>query len=213
MTMRKDTIRIVLVDDHPVVIQGLKTALEEEPNFTIVSTFSSGLALLSFLESNPVDVMLLDIILPDGNGVDFCLEIKRLYPDIVVLILSNHAERSFIVQAVQNGASGYLLKNTSLLELTTCIHEAIDGQVTFSDEVKKIMVRPAESNIQGIPQLTKREKEILKLLADGKTSAAIADELHISPLTIITHRRNLMHKFDVKNVAELIMAATRNNYL
>ena len=211
--MRKDNIRIVLVDDHPVVIQGLKTALAEEDSFTIADTFSSGLGLLTFLENNAIDVVLLDIILPDGNGVDFCLEIKRLYPDIVVLILSNHAERSFIMQAVQNGASGYLLKNTSLAELTTCIHEAIAGQVTFSDEVKKIMVRPVENDIKGIPQLTKREKEILKLLANGKTSATIADELHISPLTIITHRRNLMHKFDVKNVAELIMAATRNNYL
>lgn len=213
MTMVKDKIRIVLVDDHPIVIQGLKTTLAEEADFTIVDTFFSGAELLSFLERNPIDVVLLDIILPDGNGVDFCLEIKRLYPDIVVLILSNHAERSFIVQSVQHGASGYLLKNTSLSELTACIREAVNGQITFSDEVKKIMVRPAESKITEIPQLTKREKEILKLLADGKTSAIIAEELHISPLTIITHRRNLMHKFDVKNVAELIMAATRNNYL
>lgn len=213
MTMRKDSIRIVLVDDHPVVIQGLKTALAEDGEFTIIETFSSGSMLLPFLEFNPVDVILLDIILPDANGIDLCLEIKRLYPDIVVLFLSNHAERSFIMQAVQHGANGYLLKNTSLSELSFCIHQALGGQVTFSDEVQKIMTRPTDNDVKGIPQLTKREKEILRLLADGKTSTVIAEELHISPLTIITHRRNLMNKFEAKNVAELIMAATRSNYL
>jgi len=207
MTMRKDSIRIVLVDDHPVVIQGLKTALAEDGEFTIIETFSSGSMLLPFLEFNPVDVILLDIILPDANGIDLCLEIKRLYPDIVVLFLSNHAERSFIMQAVQHGANGYLLKNTSLSELSFCIHQALGGQVTFSDEVQKIMTRPTDNDVKGIPQLTKREKEILTLIVQEHTSQEIAEKLFISQRTVETHRFSLLQKLDAKNMVALTKIA------
>jgi DNA-binding NarL/FixJ family response regulator len=112
-----------------------------------------------------------------------------------------------IMQMLQNGATGYLLKNISSEELTACIYEALSGHITFSKAVKEIMARPSVNDLKGIAQLTKREKEILQLIADGKTTATMAQELNLSPLTIETHRKNLLQKFEVKNVASLIKAA------
>ncbi|MGK6350683.1 response regulator [Parapedobacter sp. DT-150] len=212
MTMEqgKHKIRIVAVDDHPIVIQGLHLLLANELTFDVVGTFVDGGSLLAFLETVDIDIALLDITLPDINGLDLCLEIKTRYPKTLVLMLSNHAERSFVMQAIQHGASGYLLKNASLDELATCIREALDGRVTFSREITDIITRPARNEWKVIPKLTKRETQILKLLATGKTSAVIAEELFLSPLTIVTHRRNLLQKFEVKNVAELVKTASEH---
>ncbi len=200
---------LAIVDDHLIVQEGLQKLLLHAKHIHIAGCFTEGLAFLSFLKNNPVDVVLLDITLPDVNGIDLCKDIKRIAPDTCVLALSNHSERSMILQMLQNGASGYLLKNISSEELTNCINEAMNGQITFSQAVKEIMARPSTSDLKGIPQLTKREKEILHLIAEGKTTAVIAEELYLSPLTIETHRKNLMQKFKVKNVAALIKEAVQ----
>ncbi|GAA4303100.1 response regulator transcription factor [Compostibacter hankyongensis] len=206
-------IRIAIVDDHPIVIEGLKMLLVREQDIAIAGCFVDGAGIRSFLGTNEADVVLLDITLPDINGMELCREIKKLSPSTLVLVISNHSERSIIMQSIQNGASGYLLKNASLEELTGCIHEALSGNITFSKEVKDIISRPTKNELKGVPQLTKRERQILKLLAEGRTSAMIAEALFISPLTVDTHRRNLMQKFEVKNAAELIMAATQQQLL
>lgn len=211
--MLSDKIKVVIVDDHPIVIQGLKTLFVHEKNISITASFTSGAGLLSYLKTDSADVVLLDITLPDSNGIDLCAEIKKNFPRTLVLILSNHSERSMIMQTIQNGASGYLLKNSSPEELLRCIHEALNGQITFSKEVKEIISRPSKNELDGIAKLTKREKQILKLLAEGKTSSMIADELFVSPLTVDSHRRNLLQKFDVKNVAALMREAARRQLL
>lgn len=206
--MLPDKITLAIVDDHPIVIEGLKLLLLEKEYIDIVGTFNTGATFLQFLNGVSVDIVLLDITLPDKNGLDLCREIKQLNPETYIIMLSNHNERSIIMQALQNGASGYLLKNASADELMECLNIAIRGQIALSEEVKGIMARPSTIMPQGFPTLTGREKEILPLIAEGLTTVDIGNKLFISPLTIETHRRNLMQKFGAKNVAELIKLAT-----
>lgn len=198
---------LAIVDDHPIVQEGLQKLLVNAADITIVGCFTTGTDFMHFLKKHPVNIVLLDISLPDVNGIDLCREIKKLSPDTSVLALSNHSERSMVLQMLQNGATGYLLKNISGEELIACINEALDGKVTFSHAVKEIMSRPSLNELKDTPKLTKREKEILQLIADGMTTTDIAGTLHLSPLTVETHRKSLLQKFDVKNVAAMIRAA------
>jgi DNA-binding NarL/FixJ family response regulator len=209
MLQYKDITTLVIVDDHPVVIEGVQKLLENKPGIQVAGSFTTGGSFMDFMKHNKVDIVLLDIALPDMSGMDLCKEIKRMWPETCVLALSNHSERSIIMQMLQNGASGYLLKNASAGELIACINEALDGKVTFSNEVKEIIARPSVQALRDIPQLTKREKEILHLISEGITTAGIATQLSLSPLTIETHRRNLLQKFEVKNVAALIKIAVQ----
>jgi DNA-binding NarL/FixJ family response regulator len=211
--MQTDRLTIAIVDDHPIVIEGLKMLLQNEDNLEVVAGFSNGESILAYTRSNKVDLILLDITLPDINGMDLCRMIKKESTATMILILSNHTERSIIMQTIQNGASGYLLKNSSIDELRNCITEAVKGNICFSKEVTDIISRPTKNQLQGRPQLTRREKQILSLIAEGKTSQAIAAELFLSPLTIDTHRKNLIQKFEVKNVAELIRVAHQQHML
>ncbi|WP_346317881.1 response regulator transcription factor [Chitinophaga sp. YIM B06452] len=211
--LHNDKIALAIADDHPVVIEGLQKLLENKEHIRIAGCFTTGAGIMDFLKTNRADIVLLDITLPDANGMDLCKEIKQLSPSTCVLALSNHSERSIIMQMLQNGASGYLLKNASGDELMSCINEALSGQVTFSREVKEIIARPGLSELKQLPQLTRREKEILQLISDGKTTAGIAEELSLSPLTVETHRRNLLQKFEVKNVAALIKTAVQQGLL
>ncbi|AXY72860.1 DNA-binding response regulator [Paraflavitalea soli] len=213
MLQDKDVIELAIVDDHPVVIEGVLKLLDNKEHLRVAGSFTSGMEFIDFIKTSKVDIVLLDISLPDRNGMDLCKEIKILSPGTCVLVLSNHSERSIIMQALQNGASGYLLKNASPTELITCIHEALGGQITFSREVKEIIARPSVIELRGIPQLTKREKEILQLISDGITTAGIATQLSLSPLTVETHRRNLLQKFEVKNVAALIKVAVQQGLI
>jgi len=208
-----DKLLTAIVDDHPIVIEGLKILLQNEANIQVVGGFDTGAGLLAYIKLNKVDLVLLDITLPDINGMDLCQMIKKESLATMILILSNHTERSIIMQTIQNGASGYLLKNSSITELRNCIAEALKGNICYSKEVVEIISRPTKNQLQGRPQLTRREKQILALIAEGKTSQAIATELFLSPLTVDTHRKNLMQKFDVRNVAELIMAANQQHLL
>lgn len=213
MLQSNHAIVLAIVDDHPVVIEGIKMLLLNEGNIAIAGTFTTGASFMNFLQSNDVHIVLLDIMLPDANGIDLCKEIKKASPGTIVLALSNQAERSIILQTLQNGASGYLLKNASGEELMRCINEALNGQTAFSREVKEIIARPSLNELKSMASVTKREKQILQLIAEGKTTSVMAEELNLSPLTIDTHRRNLLQKFDVKNVAELVMSAVQQKIL
>jgi DNA-binding NarL/FixJ family response regulator len=201
-------IKLAVVDDHPIVIQGIVSLINNLENMHVVGSFQSGSALISFLNNNEIDIVLLDIMLPDGNGIELCLQVKKLSPKTVVIAISNHTERSIIMQILQNGASGYILKNASVEELKNGIETALRGELAFSKEVMEIITKPSVNDLKGRPKFTKREKQILQLIAQGKTTTGIADELFLSPLTVETHRRNMMQKLDVKNSIELINIAT-----
>ncbi|MBO9633737.1 MAG: response regulator transcription factor [Chitinophagaceae bacterium] len=213
MLENNELIQLAIVDDHPVVIEGLQRLLGSKDYLNVAGTFTSGADFLVFMKDNRTDIVLLDISLPDTNGMELCKEIKKRSPGTCVLVLSNHSERSIIMQMLQNGASGYLLKNASADELLNCIHEALAGQITFSNEIKQIIARPSAHELKEVPQLTRREKEILHLISDGMTTPQIAGKLNLSQLTIETHRRNLLQKFDVNNVAALIKVAVQQNLI
>ncbi len=205
-------ISIIIVDDHPVVSEGLNSLLQEKEHMKVVGTFTTGEATLDFLKDHYPEVILLDISLPDVNGVDLCRDIKEKYPNVRVLAISNHSERSIIAQMLQSGASGYLLKNSSVEELTRSIVNAVEGNPSLSPAVQAILTQ-GQGTVYKRPRLTRREKEVLKWVAEGLTTDQIAEKLYISPLTVETHRRNLMHKFGVKNTAALIKTAAEQALL
>lgn len=210
--MQSDKINIVIVDDHPIVIEGLKTMFKNQSFFNVLESFTLGSEIVNFVKSNEVDIILLDITLPDANGIELCKEIKKISPDTSVIMFSNRSERSVITQSVQNGASGYLLKNTSIEELIECVRGVLSGNIVFCNETKHIISKPSQNEL-AIPRLTKREKQILQLVAQGKTSSVIADELFLSPLTVDTHRKNLLQKFQAKNSSELITIALQHRMI
>ncbi|MCF3107915.1 response regulator transcription factor [Niabella sp. CC-SYL272] len=203
---------IAIVDDHPIVIEGLKNLLTSETEFEIVS-FTTGNDFLNYLKTNEADVVLLDVVLPDINGLELCRELRKKYPEITVLAISNQAERSIIVQMLQNGASGYLLKNASADELLDGIEKGLRGEEALSHEVKAILSRPATNDWNGIPTLTKREKEILRLISEGLSSTDIADKLFLSQLTVETHRRNIIQKFQTTNMFSVIKLAIEHKII
>ena len=200
-------ISIAIVDDHPIVIQGFRSLLENNPLYEIAGCFTTGGECMTFLQTHKADIVLLDITLPDGNGVHFCAAINEAYPNTIIVALSNLNERSIISQMFRNGAKGYLLKNISAKELLDALNAVLEGKTAMSQEVKEIMQQPDLNTLQAVPELTKREKQILQLLAEGRKSAAIAEELFISPLTVKTHRATLLHKFQVNNIVTLINRA------
>jgi DNA-binding NarL/FixJ family response regulator len=215
MSADKKKITIAIVDDHPIVLEGLQKVLMQAYDYVSTICFSTGGEFLNYIKKSGSgsDIVLLDITLPDINGIDLCREVKTLSPATCVLAFSNHNERSTIMRMLQNGASGYLLKNAGADEVVSCINEALDGQIALSREAKEIMAKPSARDLQVLPALTKREKEILKLVADGQTSAIIAGHLHVSPLTVETHRRNLMQKFNVKSMTAAVKVAMENGLL
>jgi DNA-binding NarL/FixJ family response regulator len=210
--MNNRLIRIAIVDDHPIVVEGLQKVLEQDLLLEEVFQFSSGEELINHLNKpeSIIDVVLMDITLPGMNGVDACKAAKGISPETDIIAFSNHFQRSVVMQMLQNGATGYLLKTASPKEIVACIGEVFEGKVSLCKEVAAIMSRPAQDGLQSMPRLTKREKEIIKLIAEGKTSAEIGTILFISTPTVETHRRNIMQKFDVKNVAALIKVVVEN---
>lgn len=210
MSHDRAPLTIAIIEDHPVVVEGLQRILVNDLPVQTIREYYTGMDFLEDIKKGnySVDVVLLDITLPDVNGIELCREIKSSLPDTYILGFSNHNDRSLVMQLLANGASGYILKNASAGELVGCILQALDGQVAFSEEIKKIISKPSAQQLKAIPPLTRREKQILKMIAEGKTSTDIAMELMVSPFTIETHRRNLMQKMDVKNAAALIRTAT-----
>lgn len=209
----QETIKIVIIDDHPMVIEGVSMFLSKSDKFQVVSSFTNGLEVLEFAKTNAIDLIFLDVFMPNINGIDLCKLIKLNHPEIVILGMSSQSERSLVMQFIQNGASGYLLKNASKEEFFDCIEKAMIGDIVFSNEVKTIISKPEISDLKKLPTLTRREKEILYLIINGKNSQEIADNLFLSFLTVQTHRRNIMTKLEVKNIAELINIVQKNRIL
>lgn len=205
--------RTVIVDDHPIVISGIAGLLSDLENIEITKKFESGITLLDYIEDHDVDLILMDIFLPILNGVDLCKTIKQKYPKIVIIGMSSQSERSLVMQFIQNGGNGYILKNASFDEFKDCIYKAIDGEIVFSEEVKTIISQPLSEDLERIPALSRRERDIALLLSKGKSTQEIADDLFLSFLTVQTHRRNILQKYKMKNVAELIAFLLKNNML
>lgn len=211
--MQHKPIHILIVDDHPMVIEGLKTLLSDDERVTVKTHFVNGTDTLSYLEKDIADVILLDVNLPDINGVEMVTKILNIRANVGIIGLSTYSEPSIINQMIKNGVKGYLLKNATADELVNAISQVHEGNFYFGSEVQKILADSVTQERTDLPKLTRREKHVLTLIAEGKTTNTIGEELFISPLTVETHRRNLMQKLEVSNAASLIKVAVERKLI
>lgn len=203
-------IRIIIVDDHPVVQQGFSYIFQSIDHMEVLAHCTTARHAIDFLEDNPVDVVLLDIHLPDKNGIEVCKELARRYPRMKVIAISNSNEYSIITRMLDSGAAGYVLKSSDAEELIRCIEDALSGNIALSAEVKQILT---DNRSTIIPVITRRELQVLTMLANGYNSVQIGEQIFISPATVETHRRNLLKKFNVVNVAALIHRANELSFI
>jgi DNA-binding NarL/FixJ family response regulator len=201
-------IRVFIVDDHPMVIEGLQSMLQQQQNIQLMGFATNAASCLGFFVNQKADVVLLDINLPDQNGMELCKLIKAKQPEVKVLALSNYDQLSYIEQMKANGSSGYLLKNTSVSELMQAISAVMAGGVWWN----RLEQLTKEQFNQGMV-LTRREKEVLKLISDGLTNQEIADKLFVSASTVDSHRKNLISKLHVKNTAALVRTALESKII
>ena len=211
MELSSVKIRVVIVDDHPLVIEGLKALLKFNQDIKVVFTCDNGEALKAYLKNNLVDIVLLDINLPNESGVDICKQLSTQYPEVAIIGLSTYGEYSIVNQMIVNGAKGYLLKNVTETELVKAIKKVYVGKHYYGEEIQEVLANAIFHRQEAKPRLTSREKQILKLIVDGHTNNKIADELFISPLTVETHRRNLMKKMKASNTASLVKIAIKES--
>ena len=199
-------IKLFIVDDHYMVIEGIHSLLSEEPGIEWLGHAGNADSCLAFLQQQLPDVILMDISMPGMSGIELCKLVREKYPSVYIIGLSTFNQQSYIQKMMDNGASGYLLKNATKDELVKALQTVAAGKLYLSDDVANVL-RNSDEN--AIPVITRREKEILELIADGMTNGEIAAHLFISVSTVDTHRKNLLAKFESKNIASLIKMAVQ----
>lgn len=192
-----------------MVVEGIRSLLQNEKGIEWAGHAMNAASCLAFLQRQQPDIILMDINLPDKNGIDLCKEVKEKYPSVFIIGLSTFNQQSFIQKMMDSGASGYVLKNATQEELMEAISVVIKGKIYFSDEASQVLTKSDANPIL----LTRREKEVLELIAEGLTNNEIAQKLFVSPTTIDTHRKNLLAKFGVRNTASLIRDATKLQFI
>lgn len=202
-------IKVFITDDHYMVVEGIRSLLQHETTIEWMGHASNAASCLAFLQLQQPDVILMDISMPDRSGIDLCKEVKEKYPGVFVIGLSTFNQQSFISKMIDNGASGYVLKNATKEELIEAIETVAKGKAYLSDEVATTLRQTVDKQ----PVITRREKEVLELIADGLTNGEIAAQLFISVTTVDSHRKNLLAKFEVKNTAALVKTAAQLNLL
>jgi len=198
---------LFIVDDHYMVIEGIRSLLQNEKDIDWMGHATNAASCLAFLKRQQPDVILMDVNLPDMSGTDLCKQVKQLYPAVFVLGLSTFNQQPVIRNMMDNGASGYVLKNATQDELLAAIVTVISGKTYLSLEAAQSLRETGNE----LPLITRREREVLLLVADGFTNAEIAEKLFISIPTVNTHRKSLLTKFNVNNTAGLIKIAAKHN--
>jgi DNA-binding NarL/FixJ family response regulator len=196
-------IRVFIVDDHPMVIEGLSAMLRSQPEIELTGFATNAASCLGYFVTQSADVVLMDINLPDKSGIELCALVKAKSPTTQIIALSNFDQLSYVERMKDSGAAGYLLKNTPLAELMEAIQTVSEGGdwwnylENFSDQMEA----------KNVLLLTRREKEVLSLIADGLTNIEIADKLFVSASTVDSHRKNMISKLHAKNTAALVRLA------
>ena len=210
---------IILADDHVLLRQGLRRILEEADDMKVIGEVGDGLELLSFMKRTTTQMVLLDISMPNLRGLEAIREIRAAHPGVRILMLTMHKDKEYMSQAIAAGAEGYLLKEDADLDLLAAIRKIREGGLYISPNLSEGLVsdwakiRRGELKPLGEDeQLTTREIEVLKLIAEGQSSKDVADLLFISVRTVERHRANVMKKLSLKNVADLIKYAMRKGY-
>jgi len=197
-------IKVFITDDHYMVIEGIRSLLQHEPAIEWMGHASNAESCLAYLQHHQPDIILMDINMPGKSGIDLCKEVKEKHSSTFIIGLSTFNQQSFIHKMMENGASGYVLKNATQFELMEAITTVAKGKTYLSDEAAAALRKVETSSI---PLITRREKEVLELIAEGLTNGEIAEKLFISNATVDTHRKNLLIKFQTKNTASLIKTA------
>ena len=207
-----ETVRILLADDHTLVRAGVRRILETQPGITVAGEVSDGDAALDFLRASPVDVLVLDLTMPGTDGFEVLRQVKATLPGMKVLVLTMHANAEYVARAVQDGADGYLLKDSAVQDLVAAIEAVQAGRAYYSPPVQRELselLRARSAPPRPMDTLTDREREVLRLVVKGLSTKEIASQLDISTRTVETHRANLMRKLNLKSVALLTQFAIR----
>jgi two-component system response regulator NreC len=212
-------LRILLADDHVVMRTGLRALLERQPNLEVVGETENGRETIERAASLSPDVVVMDVGMPVLNGIEATKTIVTEHPCIAVIILSMHADESYVMRALKAGARGYLLKDSAPADLLGAIQAVSQNKSFFSPKVSRILaedyvrVLKQKGAVDSYDLLTDREREVLQLLAEGKANKEVATSLNISPYTVETHRKHILEKLNLHNPAELILYAVRKGII
>ncbi len=218
----QDKVKILLVDDHTIVRAGLKSLLENLYKGEVICESSNGREALEFLKNNKTDIVMLDINMPELNGLDTARIIKKEYPEINIIILSMYSNEEYIKEALKVGASGYLLKDSALNEIEVAIESVLRGNIYLSPSISRKVVdeylftgspKMTGTNENIFYDLTPRQREILQLIVEGNSTKEIAFRLKLSVKTVEAHRHNIMQRLSVYDIPGLVKYAIRNNLI
>lgn len=212
-------IRILIADDHGIVRKGLRLQLEQSPDFQVVGEAADGREAARMAEELKPDVVVMDIAMPNLNGIQATAQIVKRNPHIAVIILSMHSDESYLMRTLAAGAKGYLLKDTAEVDLYRAVQSVAQGKSFFSPAIANTLLEDYMRQLQqrGLQDsydlLTEREKEIFQLLAEGKSNKEVATTLNLSTSTVETHRTRLMQKLDLHSSAEIVLYAVRKKII
>ena len=210
--------KVILADDHQIVRQGLRALLESEPDIDVVGEVAEGLTVADMVTRLNPDVLVLDLMMPGLNGLEVARQVNQRSPNVRIIVLSMHANEAYVLEALRNGASGYVLKESSTETLVTAIRTTMEGRrylcAPLSEMAMEAFLQKAQSvAVDPYDSLTGREREVLQLAAEGHTNTAIAERLSISPRTAEVHRARIMEKLQLTNQTGLIKYAIRKGLL
>ena len=208
------TIKVLLADDHKIVRDGLRTLLEKNPDIVVAGEAEDGREALQMAKKLLPDVVVMDIAMPDLNGIEATRQILADRSDVRVVALSMHSDKRFVSEMLKAGASAYLLKDCAFEELITAIRTVMKGKIYLSPGIAGVVIgeyikKDAKADSSVFSLLSDREREVLQLMAEGKTTKEVASYLHVSVKTVETHRTNIMTKLDIHSIAELTKYAIR----
>ena len=211
-------IKIILADDHQIVRQGLKAILEAEKDFSVIGEAGDGHETIQLVEKDIPDVLIVDVMMPEMNGLEVTRQINKRFPEIKIVVLSMRSVEAYVREAFRNGAAGYVIKTSSAQDLVDAVRTVISGRNYLSPLLTEKAVDAYISSARNAPTdvfetLTTREREILQLAAEGMSNTEIAERLMISPHTAMTHRNNLMRKLDLHSQTELVLFAIRRGII
>ncbi len=213
------TIRVLLADDHNLIRAGLRLVVSQQTDFQVAGEADNGRQAVALAEQLKPDVVVMDIKMPDLNGIEACRQIRDALPDTEVVMLSMHSDEAYVLRALKAGARAYLLKDSAEADLARAIRAAVDGKSFFSPAVGKVLLEDYMRKLQrtgaedSYELLSPREREILQLVAEGKSSKEIANLLNLSVYTVETHRAKIMQKLNLRSMPELILYAVRKGII
>lgn len=211
-----ENIKVLIADDHQMFIDGLKSMLEDTEGIQVVGEAMNGKEVIENCDSKEVDIVIMDISMPDMDGIEATKELLKKHPDIKVLGLSMYNDRNFISDLLKTGAHGYMLKNTGKKDLIDAIQTLQSGETYLGEEVSKTLLNSfmkKRSRMEVVEKLSEREMEVLECIASGLTTQEIANKLFISKNTVETHRKNLLFKIKARNTAELVKNAYKKGII